>query len=106
MIHRTINPERMERLQKQIEEIVAKSLAAEQRQRSRPERPRTPETPERPRTAEAPDRPGRPATPRGAGSGRGTSQGDLERRLDKLEEKMDRLLQTLESRQKSGESKR
>ena len=36
----------------------------------------------------------------GTGAGRTANQRDLERRIDQLEEKMDRLLQALESKQK------
>ncbi|HEV3082468.1 MAG TPA: M56 family metallopeptidase [Gemmataceae bacterium] len=111
LVERTVNPERMQQLQRQIESIIARNMPAEQRERSaRPELPRTPEPPsqprrpERPRSATAPDQPSMP--PRGAGAGfgagagRSANQRDLERRIDKLEAKMDRLLQALESKEK------
>jgi bla regulator protein BlaR1 len=91
-VHRSINPERLESLAKQIEATVNKSVQAEQRGRDR-----------------APGAPGAAGRGPSAGVGAGVSVGagrslsgprpDLEKRLDKLEEKMDRLLQAVERNQ-------
>ena len=91
------NPERIQALQKQIEAIVARSMATEQRERARrPEQPRAPQGVERPAT---------PAAPRGTTRSSASNQRDLERRLDSLERKMDRVLQALESRQKGNKER-
>jgi hypothetical protein len=97
LVERTVSPERIQALQKQIEAIVARSMATEQRERERrPEQPRAPQAVERPAT---------PATPRAITRSSGSNQRDLERRLDNLERKMDRVLQALESRQKGNKER-
>jgi bla regulator protein blaR1 len=89
-VKRSINPERIEALAKQIEATVQKSLAAEERERTRQaERARASAAAKaRPRTEP-------PGTPE-------TSRRDLERRMDQLEERMNRLLEALE-KDKSGQ---
>jgi hypothetical protein len=88
-VRQSINPERMKALQQKIESTVQRALRDEERQRSRakPKGP-TPEAGRNPRLTP-------PAAPRG----RAPDTRDLERRLDRLEQKMDRLIDSLQRRQ-------
>jgi len=87
-----INTQRIEAMARQIERAVDRSLNAEQQERSmRGTESRTTETP-------------RAASARGRATTSTTtsqSQRDLERRLDKLEQKMNKLIESLESSRKS-----
>jgi len=84
-----INAQRLDAMARQIERAVDQSLSAEQRERSmRSTESRAPETPR------ATSARGRTAT------FTTTSQRDLERRLDKLEQKMNKLIESLESSRK------
>jgi beta-lactamase regulating signal transducer with metallopeptidase domain len=86
-VQRNINPERLEALAKQIEASVQKSLAAEERERKRQgERAR----------AGAGARSQSGAQTRSAPE---SGRRDLERRLDRLEERMNRLAEMLERQQ-------
>jgi beta-lactamase regulating signal transducer with metallopeptidase domain len=90
-VKRSINPERLEGLARQIESTVQKSLAAEERERARQA--------ERAARAETAAK-GRPRSePRANPDSRGR---DLERRMDQLEERMNRLLEALEKDKSSG----
>jgi bla regulator protein blaR1 len=90
MVNRTVNPQRLEALGRQIEQAVNQSLNAQQREQAR--------------NAER----GQQRQRAGSGSSRGSSSSsssrsssndsDLERRMNRLEEKMERVLQALESR--------
>jgi beta-lactamase regulating signal transducer with metallopeptidase domain len=109
LVHRTLSPERMQAMQRQIEAAVARSMAAEQRERARKE--------ERARAAEKSETAQKEQAERAAGAERAARAGqrgnrevprardtrDLERRLDQLEQKMDRLLRSLEARERSKE---
>ncbi|HMC90501.1 MAG TPA: M56 family metallopeptidase [Gemmataceae bacterium] len=101
LVHRTLSPERMQAMQRQIEAAVARSMAADQRERARQaDRAKAAEKAEAGQKQQA-ERPragqrGNPEAPRA----RDTR--DLERRLDQLEQKMDRLLRSLEARERSN----
>jgi hypothetical protein len=93
LVQKNINPERMEALAKQIESAVNRSLNAEQREKTRQvERARTAERVARPSDAAAAKKPAAPGT---------SDRRDLERRLDRLEERMERLIQALEASKKA-----
>jgi beta-lactamase regulating signal transducer with metallopeptidase domain len=102
-VRRAVDPKRMEAMAKQIEEAVNRSLRAQERDEAR-RRERSESTP-RPTpapkvTATPPAPPTAPIAPRAARGPRGRDSRDLEDRLNKLEEKMDRLLERLESSRK------
>jgi beta-lactamase regulating signal transducer with metallopeptidase domain len=84
-VNQAIRPERIEAMVREIERAVNKSLKDQEQDKARR------------------DRSDREKAARGEGRGEGRGAGqrdDLERRMSKLEEKMDRLLQALESRRK------
>ena len=61
--------------------------------------------PEQPRAPQAVERPTTPAAPRTTARSSASNQRDLERRLDNLERKMDRVLQALETRKKGDKER-
>jgi hypothetical protein len=84
-VHRNFDAKRFEAMARQIEQSVNRSLQAEQRDRSR-------------RSEQAKPTP-TPAPRSGARTER--NQRDLERRVERLEEKMDRILKELEDSRRS-----
>jgi beta-lactamase regulating signal transducer with metallopeptidase domain len=89
-VSKNVNPERIEALARQIEEAVTKSLdAAGQGGRRAATAPR------------AVERPRAQTPPKAAETARNRQDRDLERRLDRLEQKMERVIEALESARKS-----
>jgi beta-lactamase regulating signal transducer with metallopeptidase domain len=82
LVERNVNPQRMEALAKQIESLVSRSLRDEGREHAR--------------QAERAAKPKAPSA-RAERAKEGGDRYDLERRLDQLEQKMDRVLKALES---------
>jgi hypothetical protein len=82
-VRQSINPARMRDLQRRIESSVERALRDEERSRN-----------PKPRNKPAPK-----ASARNATGGPGPDARELERRLDRLEQKMDRLIDALQRRQ-------
>jgi beta-lactamase regulating signal transducer with metallopeptidase domain len=90
LVNKNINPQRIEALAKQIEETINRTLNAEQRQRGKQSSKATVKSP-KPDTKQ----------PRKAGSATGRGRDDLERRLELLEQRMEKVLKALEDSRKS-----
>jgi hypothetical protein len=88
-VQRSLNPERMQALARQIESAVNRSLNAEQRERVR-------KAEQKQRASEE------PAARKEARPAGGGDRADLERRIQRLEQRMDRILQALEKSDKSS----
>lgn len=98
-VNRAIDPKRLEAMSRQIEQAVNRAVQQDQGAKQQTEVRERQRTEQRERTR----------TMRGAGAGSGaggsarpesTGRGDLERRMDRLEERMDRLIQALETSRK------
>jgi hypothetical protein len=87
LVKKSINPQKMEELGRQIEALVNKSLKAEKLERD---------------AKQAKEKTAKPAR-KVAPSSRGTDRDDLERRIDQLEQKLDKLLKTLEESRRRQE---
>jgi hypothetical protein len=104
-VNKTVNPERMEALGKQIEEAVNKALSP---QRLEAMERQIEEAVNRAVRADDLGKAKREKSKREESSGRGQTtktegdSRDLQRRMDKLEEKMNRVLQALENTKPSG----
>jgi beta-lactamase regulating signal transducer with metallopeptidase domain len=82
-VRQSFNPARMKDLQRRIESSVQRALRDEERSRNAKPRPK----------------PAPKSSARGTPGGPGPDPRELERRLDRLEEKMDRLIDALQRRQ-------
>jgi beta-lactamase regulating signal transducer with metallopeptidase domain len=99
-VQQAVNPKRMEEMAKRIEATVRRSLEAQEREEVRRRERHGPSG----SAGQPPTPPSGPKPPTAAGaraSRRARTSGDVEERLNKLEEKMDRLLDALKSREQS-----
>jgi bla regulator protein BlaR1 len=105
-VQQAVNPKRMEEMAKRIEATVRRSLEAQEREQTRRRERHGPSGESAGQPPVPPSGPTPPALPRARTSRgdtvpRARTSGDVEERLNKLEEKTDRLLETLESRKQS-----
>jgi bla regulator protein blaR1 len=99
-VQQAVNPKRMEEMAKRIEATVRRSLEAQEREQTR-RRERRPSGGSAGEPPAPPTGPTPPSPPSARAGRRARPSGDVEERLNKLEEKMDRLLDALKSREQS-----
>jgi bla regulator protein blaR1 len=100
-VQQAVNPKRMEEMAKRIEATVRRSLEAQEREQTRRRERHAPSGESAGQPPAPPSGPTPPVPPSARAGRRARTSGDIEERLNKLEEKMDRLLETLESRKQS-----
>jgi bla regulator protein BlaR1 len=100
-VQQAVNPKRMEEMAKRIEATVRRSLEAQEREQTRRRERHGPSGESAGQPPAPPSVPTPPAPPSARAGRRARTSGDVEERLNKLEEKMDRLLDALKSREQS-----